>query len=139
MQKKLLLFVCCGLSFLANAQTDMNQSALLNCYRAHETHVQITACMDNQWRIVEQELNKAENALISYLVKMAGHSRSQKLHAAKEAETYFNIWREHQCKMVEKSFDPQSGGQGYLNCLIELTYEQIERLNLVMGVKTQIR
>ncbi len=44
MQKRWWVFVLFGLPLTASAG-DKEHSALMKCYKAHETHVEVTACL----------------------------------------------------------------------------------------------
>ncbi|WP_407332470.1 lysozyme inhibitor LprI family protein [Enterovibrio sp. 27052020O] len=135
MRKELPAFILMCLPFSAVA--DKSESALLACYKAHETHVEVTACLDNYWQAAQAELDKTEAALNTHFVKLDQISSvSNAVAAENKAVASFEVWREEQCKMVEASYASGTGsGQGYLSCMIELTNEQVARLNGLMGVK----
>ncbi|CZF85509.1 lysozyme inhibitor LprI family protein [Grimontia marina] len=135
MRKSWWVFVFLGLPLTAFAGKE--HSALMACYKASETHVEVTACLDNHWKVAQEALNKTEIALGAHLKKLDEvSSATDAVPISQSAFDGFQYWRENQCKMVEASFASGSGsGQGYLNCMIELTNEQIIRLNSLMGVK----
>lgn len=136
MQKRWWVFVLFGLPLTASA-SDKEHSALMKCYKAHETHVEVTACLDNHWQIMKGELGKTEAALKVHFIELDSiSSASDAAPLTDKVYATFRDWREAQCKMVEASYASGSGsGQGYLNCMIEMTNEQISRLNSLMGVK----
>ncbi|KKD58567.1 hypothetical protein RN22_20555 [Grimontia sp. AD028] len=135
MHKSWWVFILLGLPLTAFAGKE--HSALMACYKASETHVEVTACLDNHWKVAQDALNKTETALRAHFTKLDEvSSASDALPMITSAMEGFQYWRENQCKMVEASYASGSGsGQGYLNCMIELTNEQIIRLNSLMGVK----
>lgn len=135
MRKSWWVFIMLGLPLTAFAGKE--HSALMACYKASETHVEVTACLDNHWKVARDALNKTETALRAHFAKLDEiSSASDALPMITSSMEGFQYWRENQCKMVEASYASGSGsGQGYLNCMIELTNEQIIRLNSLMGVK----
>ncbi|MDD1792616.1 DUF1311 domain-containing protein [Enterovibrio makurazakiensis] len=139
MLKRLPAFMLACLPFSSTAQQP--DSVIMTCYKTSEHHVQVTACLDNHWQLAEKKLDKTVASLNAHLTKLDEmSSASSAAKAAGFMMTHFNVWREAQCKMVEASYASGSGsGQGYLSCMIELTQEQIERLNHVMGVKEKAK
>lgn len=134
-------WVCILLGLPLSAMAEKEHSALMTCYKASETHVEVTACLDNHWRVARDALNETEAALREHFIKQDALSSSQNgVPVATQAFSTFRDWRETQCKMVEASYASGSGsGQGYLNCMIEITHEQIARLNNLMGVKGETK
>ncbi|MEZ8141538.1 hypothetical protein A1OO_04055 [Enterovibrio norvegicus FF-33] len=139
MHKGLPAFMLVCLPFSAAAEKP--ESALLTCYKAFETHVEVTACLDNHWQMAQAKLEKTVAALNAHFIKLDQMSSSSNAVAAEgKAVAGFNVWREEQCKMVEASYASGSGsGQGYLSCMLELTNEQIVRLNSLMGMKRSVK
>lgn len=135
MLKRWWVFMMLGLPLTANAGKE--NSALMKCYKAHETHVEVTACLDHQAKWLQGVLDNKEASLKVHFIELdALSSVPSATPLVDSAYSTFQAWRESQCKMVEASYASGSGsGQGYLNCMIELTREQIERLNDLMGVK----
>lgn len=132
---------CILLGLPLTAFAGKEHSALMTCYKASETHVEVTACLDNRWNVSQDALNKTEAALREHFIKLDALSSLQHgVPVAAQTFSAFRNWREAQCKMVEASYASGSGsGQGYLNCMIEITNEQIARLNSLMGVKGEAK
>ncbi|MDD1781476.1 DUF1311 domain-containing protein [Enterovibrio sp. ZSDZ35] len=110
-------------------------STLLECYKSNETHVEVTACLDNHLSVAQSALQDAQSKLTGALSKLDQvSSRGHAELSANKAFEEFPVWREKQCKLVEATFASGSGsGQAYLNCMIDVTNEQILRLNHLMG------
>ncbi|WP_245621549.1 lysozyme inhibitor LprI family protein [Enterovibrio calviensis] len=135
MVNRLPLFMLACLPFSSTAQP--SDSVIMTCHKTSENHVQVTACLDNHWQLAQKQLDKTVTLLNAHFTKLDEISSiSSAVKSAEFMVTRFNVWREAQCKMVEASYASGSGsGQGYLSCMIELTQEQVGRLNDVMGIK----
>ncbi|TKF26124.1 lysozyme inhibitor LprI family protein [Enterovibrio norvegicus] len=129
-----LMLSLMSLPVMASKSSD---AVLMHCYTAHETQVEVAACLDNHWQMAESKLIAKEKALTEHFAKLdAVSSMKNAVMSAKATQESFNEWRDKQCKMVEASFASGSGsGLGYLSCKIELTNEQIDRINHLMGGK----
>ncbi|WP_244556495.1 lysozyme inhibitor LprI family protein [Enterovibrio nigricans] len=130
----LVLFMGSLSSFAA---IGVEKSTLLECYKTNETHVEVTACLDNHLSVAESSLQDTQSKLsdrMSELDNISSHGHAAV--SANQAFEEFSVWRDKQCKLVEATFASGSGsGQAYLNCMIDVTNEQISRLNHLMGNK----
>ncbi|KXF79859.1 lysozyme inhibitor LprI family protein [Enterovibrio coralii] len=93
--------------------------------------------LDNYLSMAESKLGHVQAQLsqkMSELDQVTSHGHAEA--SAAKAYEGFSDWRNKQCKLVEATFASGSGsGQAYLNCMIDVTNEQISRLKHLMGSK----
>lgn len=138
MQQRIVLILVSYLFFsVAPVQARWEASVLLSCYKAHETQVEIAACLDRQHILMEEKLAQAEMTLNQQLKQLDKSSAGRRaLDALIDSQQTFADWREQQCKQEEASYPKgQNNGQAYLSCLIDRTDQQIMLLDQFAGLR----